>query len=75
MYNQADRSVVMTKSPRVAFLGHCPPVDIFSHTTVKASIILGPPLFRTSAGMLSTPGDLSFFSICTAFNTASFKIF
>ena len=43
----------------VAFFGwvivHC---SIFSY--LKASIIPGLPCFRTSAGMLVKPGDLSF---------------
>ena len=42
--------------------------------TIKSSLIPGPPCFWTSAGMLSTPGDLSFFNIRTAFSTSSLSI-
>ena len=78
--NQADCSVVVTKScvspffrlgifrDFVKFLGHYPLVQIFLNPTVKVSMIPGPLCFRTSPDMLSTPGDLPYFSIRTAFS-------
>ena len=41
----------------VQSLGHCPLIQIFWHTTVKALMTPGPPGFRILAWMLSTPGE------------------
>ena len=54
--------------------GHIFCSQIHLHSAVRAMTTSLPPIFTSSEGTLSTPGDLQSFRLCTAASTSSFSI-
>ena len=50
-------------------VGHFPVCQILLQIVVIAVITSSPPAWTSSAGMLSTPSDFSFFNDCTVAST------
>ena len=83
MADKADGSVVLTQL-QVAFLWVCdvlspcgrpfPCLQILLQIEVRMSIMVSPPAWTNSAGMLSTPVDFPIFSALNAASTASRRI-
>ena len=51
-------------------VGHSPVCQTLLQIVVRAVITSSPPAWASSAGMLSTPADFSFFNDCTAASTS-----
>ena len=55
-------------------VGHSPVLQILLQISLKTSIMVSPPAWTSSAGILSTPADCSFFNDATAISTSSIRI-
>ena len=55
-------------------VGHTPVFQILLQTEVRMSIMVFPPAWTNSAGMLSTPVDFPIFGALTAASTSSRRI-
>ena len=55
-------------------VGHSPGFLILLQIAVRMSIMVSPPVWTNSAGMLSTPADFHIFSALTAASTSSRRI-
>ena len=55
-------------------VGHSPVLQILLQISVRTSVMVSPPAWTSSAGILSTPADFPFFSDATAISTSSQRI-
>ena len=52
-------------------VGHSPVFQILLQIAVRMSIMVSPPAWTNSAGMLSTPADFPIFSVLNTASTSS----